>query len=146
MGKAYWFRDEIALGDIAFEATGDSVSELFVAAALAVIETMVEPLTVGTNWTQAVQLSEVEVEELLFEWLNVIVFVKDAEGVVFYDARATVTHDSDKNLWHLDATLIGDRIDATQQELRADVKAVTKHLYEVKHKEGAWHARVVLDV
>ena len=146
MGKAYSFRDEIALGDVAFEATGDSVSELFVAAALAVIETMVEPLTVETNWTKEVHLSGIEIEELLFEWLNVIVFIKDVEEVVFRDARATVKHESDKNLWRLDAALIGDRINATQQELRTDVKAVTRHLYEVKQKERAWYAHVVLDV
>jgi SHS2 domain-containing protein len=51
MGKAYRFRDEIVLGDLAFEATGDSVSELFAAAALAVIEAMVDPLSVETSWT-----------------------------------------------------------------------------------------------
>ena len=147
MGKAYRFRDEIVLGDLAFEATGDSVSELFAAAALAVIEAMVDPLSVETSWTQEVRLSEAEIEDLLFEWLNAIVFIKDMEGVVFHDVRATVSRDSEKNLWHLEATLIGDRVDATRQDLRTDVKAVTKHLYEVRQQEeDAWYAHVVLDV
>ena len=147
MGKAYRFRDEIVLGDLAFEATGDSVSELFAAAALAVIEAMVDPLSVETSWTQEVRLSEAEIEDLLFEWLNAIVFIKDMEGVVFHDVRATVSRDSEKNLWHLEATLIGDRVDATRQDLRTDVKAVTKHLYEVRQQEeGTWYAHVVLDV
>ena len=147
MGKAYRFRDEIVLGDLAFEATGDSVSELFAAAALAVIESMVDPLSVETSWTQEVWLSEAEIEDLLFEWLNAIVFIKDMEGVVFHDVRATVSRDSEKNLWHLEAALIGDRVDATRQDVRTDVKAVTKHLYEVRQQEeGAWYAHVVLDV
>ena len=147
MGKAYRFRDEIVLGDLAFEATGDSVSELFAAAALAVIESMVDPLSVETSWTQEVRLSEAEIEDLLFEWLNAIVFIKDTEGVVFHGVRATVSRDSEKNLWHLEAALIGDRVDATRQDLRTDVKAVTKHLYEVRQQEeGAWYAHVVLDV
>ncbi len=147
MGKAYRFRDEIVLGDLAFEATGDSVSELFAAAALAVIESMVDPLSVETSWTQEVRLSEAEIEDLLFEWLNTIVFIKDTEGVVFHDVRAAVSRDSEKNLWHLEAVLIGDRVDATRQDLRTDVKAVTKHLYEVRQQEeGAWYAHVVLDV
>ena len=64
------FRDEIVLGDLAFEATGDSVSELFAAAALAVIEAMVDPLSVETSWTQEVRLSEAEIEDLLFEWFE----------------------------------------------------------------------------
>ena len=147
MGKAYRFRDEIVLGDLAFEATGDSVSELFAAAALAVIESMVDPLSVETSWTQEVRLSEAEIEDLLFEWLNAIVFIKDTEGVVFHDVRAAVSRDSEKNLWHLEAALIGDRVDATRQDVRTDVKAVTKHLYEVRQQEeGAWYAHVVLDV
>ena len=142
MGKTYRFRDEIVLGDLAFEATGDSVSELFEAAALAVIEAMVDPLSVETSWTQEVRLSEAEIEDLLFEWLNAIVFIKDTEGVVFHDVRAAVSRDSEKNPWHLEAVLIGDRVDATRQDLRTDVKAVTKHLYEVRQQEkGAWYAQ-----
>ena len=146
MGKAHRFLDEIALGDIAFEATGDSVSELFVTAALALIEVMVDPLTVGTNWTQDYRLSEREIEDLFFEWLNAIVYIKDAKGVVFHDARASVRLDTESNLWRLDATLTGAGVDATRQALRTDVKAVTKHLYAVGPKEDGWYARVVLDV
>ena len=146
MGKTYRFLDEIVLGDLAFEATGDSTSELFAAAALAVIEAMVDPLSVETHWTQDVRLSDVEIDDLFFDWLNTIVFIEDAEGVVFHDVRAFVNRDSEKNLWHLDATLIGDRVDATRQTLRTDVKAVTKHLYEVGQRDRTWYAHVVLDV
>ncbi|MYJ54642.1 MAG: archease [Nitrospira sp. SB0672_bin_25] len=146
MGKAHRFLDEIVLGDLAFEATGDSVSELFESAALAVIEAMADPLTVETNWTNDCLLSESEIEDLFFEWLNGIVFIKDAEGVVFHSVRAMVRHDSENNLWHLDATLTGDGVDATRQDLRTDVKAVTKHLFEIRPDESGWYARVVLDV
>lgn len=146
MVKAYRFLDEIALGDLAFEATGDSVSELFVTAALALIEVMADPLTVGTNWTQNYRLSESEIEDLFFEWLNAIVYLKDAEGVVFHDVRATVRLDSENSLWHLDAALIGDRVDGSRQELRTDIKAVTKHLFTVRLSDNGWYGRVVLDV
>ena len=37
-------------------------------------------------------------------------------------------------------------VDPGTQELRSDVKGVTKHLYEVSEGSGAWRARVVLDV
>jgi len=122
------------------------VSELFTSAALAVIEAMVAPMSVETNRTKEVRLSEAQIDDLLFEWLNAIVFIKDVDGMVFHDVRAAVSRDSEKNLWHLDAALIGDRVDATRQVLRTDVKAVTKHLYEVRQDDGAWYAHVVLDV
>lgn len=146
MGKVHRFLDEIALGDLAFEATGDSLSELFVTAALALIEAMADPLTVGTNWTQDCRLSESTIDDLFFEWLNAIVYIKDAEGVVFHDALATVRFDRKSTLWHLDATLIGDQVDAIRQDLRTDVKAVTKHLYTIRPNEDSWYARVVLDI
>lgn len=146
MGKAYRFRDEIVLGDLAFEAIGDSPSELFAAAALAVMEVMADPLSVERHWTREFRLSEQDIADLLFEWLNAIVFIKDTEGVVFHDVRTTVSRDSEKSPWRLDATLIGDRVDATRQDLRTDVKAATKHLYEVGQKKGAWYAHVVLDL
>lgn len=146
MGQAYRFLEEIALADVGFIATGDSVSELFAASASAVIEAMVNPVSVGTNWTREVRLSGEQVDGLLFDWLNTIVFLKDAEAVVFRDVHALVDYDSDAGLWRLSAMLIGDHIDANRQELRTDVKAVTKHLYEVKEKEGTWSAHVVVDV
>ena len=146
MSQAYRFLEEIALADVGFLATGDSVSELFAASAAAVIEAMVNPVSVGTNWTREVRLSGEQVDELLFDWLNAIVFLKDAEAVVFRDVHALVNYDSDAGLWRLSATLIGDHVDANRQELRTDVKAVTKHLYEVKEKEGTWSAHVVVDV
>ena len=146
MGKAHRFLDEIALGDLAFEAIGDSVSELFATAALALIEVIADPLTVGTDWAQDCRLSESAIEDLFFEWLNAIVYIKDAEGVVFHDARATVRFDSENSLWHLDAILTGDSVDATRQDLRTDVKAVTRHLYAARPNEDGWHVRVVLDV
>ncbi len=86
MGKVYRFLDKIALGDLAFEATGDSLSELFATA---------DPLTVGTNWTQDCRLSESAIDDLFFEWLNAIVYIKDAESVVFHDALATVRFDGE---------------------------------------------------
>ena len=146
MGPAYRFLEEIALADVGFLATGDSASELFAAAASAVIESMANPISVETNWTREVRLSREPVDELLFDWLQTIVFLKDAEAVVFRDAHTLVSYDSGAGLWRLSATLIGDHVDANRQELRTDVKAVTKHLYEVKETEGTWSARVVIDV
>jgi SHS2 domain-containing protein len=46
----------------------------------------------------------------------------------------------------LQARLIGAPVDRQTQELHADVKGVTKHLYELKQIGDHWKARVVLDV
>lgn len=150
MTTEFRFLEDVALADTAFEASGGSPSELFLAAAQAVIETMVNPRTVAARGTYDIAQQAPDVESLLFDWLSHIVYLKDAMGVVFRDARAAVTEDRPRDGqpggWHLQGTLTGEPIDPTRHELRADVKAVTKHLYEVRQDDGRWIARVVLDI
>jgi SHS2 domain-containing protein len=139
------FLEDVAVADAAFEATGDSPSELFVGAAEAVIETMVDRQTVSGKLERAIERQDEDLGALLFDWLSDIVYLKDAEGLVFREATATVDGPRDGK-WRLRGRVTGETINPARHELRADVKAVTKHLYEVGQKNGRWHARVVLDI
>jgi SHS2 domain-containing protein len=144
MPPAFRFLEDVALADAAFEATGDSPSELFQAAAQAVIETLADPKTVVATWRQTITREDEDLASLLFDWLSEIVYVKDARGVVFREAVPVVRLVNGR--WRLDATLAGAPADPSTQELRADVKGVTKHLYELKQDGTRWTARVVLDI
>lgn len=146
MTASFRFLDDIALADTAFEATGDSPSELFQGATLALIEAMVEPKTVNSAWSQIFEKSDPDLPTLLFDWLSEIVYLKDAHGLVFREVLTTVAQDPATGAWTLDATLVGEEIDQARHELRGDVKAVTKHMYDVRQQDGRWKARVVLDV
>ena len=64
--------------------------------------------------------------------------------MVFREAPLTLTHEGD--VWLLRARLIGAPVDQQTQELHADVKGVTKHLYRVSQEAGRWKALVVLDI
>jgi|SRR5581483_214514 SHS2 domain-containing protein len=144
MPSAFRFLEDVALADAAFEATGDSPSELFQAAAQAVIETLADPRTVAGTWQRKVSREDEDLASLLFDWLSEIVYVKDAHGVVFREAVPIVGREQGR--WRLDATLVGAPVDPARQDLRADVKGVTKHLYELKQDGSRWTARVVLDI
>jgi SHS2 domain-containing protein len=150
MSGQFRFLEDVALADAAFDADGESPSELFTAAARAVIETMVNPGTVSARVTHDVTLQAPDIETLLFDWLSQIVFLKDAKQLVVRDVTAVVAQtrpgDGRPGEWSLDATLTGEPIDQRRHELRADVKAVTKHLYQVRQEGGRWFARVVLDI
>lgn len=146
VASSYTMLEDVALADAAFEAWGDTASELFAACAEAVIETMVNRATVGTGWTRQVILEGSDPAALLFDWLSTLVYLKDADAVVFHDARVEVAEDPAAGLWRLHGELRGAAIDPARQELRADVKAVTKHLYAVEQRHGRWCARVVLDI
>ena len=146
MSMAWTFRflEEVALADIGFEAEGESVEEVFRGATQAILETMANPSTVAGVWERAFERSDVDPSALLFDWLSEVVYWKDAAGVVYREAPLTLARDG--GVWLLQARLIGAPVDQQTQELHADVKAVTKHLYALKQTGGRWKVRVVLDV
>ncbi len=144
MSHSFHFLDDIATADLAFEAVGDSLQDLFQGATNALIETLADPATVDSIWRQGVERTDLDPAELLFDWLSDVVYWKDAAGVVFHDTELTVVHDG--HIWKLTATLHGAPVDHTTQSLRNDVKGITKHLYDVKQDGAHWRARVVVDV
>ncbi len=146
MPGSFQFLDDIALADMAFDAKGDALPALFTAATQALIESLADPAGVADTWQHAVDLEESDVPTLLFEWLGRLVYLKDAHGVVFNRASLTVTAQPERASWHLHAEVTGAPVDPTTQELRSDVKGVTKHLYAVTQDATGWTARVVLDV
>jgi SHS2 domain-containing protein len=144
MAWTFRFLEKIALADIGFEAEGESVEEVFRGATQAVLETMATPSTVSGGWERTIERSDPDPSALLFDWLSDVVYWKDAAGVVFREAPLTLTQEGD--VWSLRACLIGEPVDQQTQELHADVKGVTKHLFELKQTDGRWKVRVVLDV
>ena len=132
------------MADIAFEAEGESVEEVFHGATQALLESMANPATVLGGWERAIERSDVDLSSLLFDWLSDMVYWKDAAGVVFREATFTLTQGG--NVWQLRGRMTGAPVDPQTQELRDDVKGVTKHLYELKRTNGRWKVRVVLDV
>jgi len=144
MAWTFRFLEEIALADIAFEAEGESVEEVCRSSTQALLESMANPATVSGGWERVIERSDADPSMLLFDWLSEVVYWKDAAGVVFREAPLTLTREGD--VWLLRAHLIGAPVDQQAQELHADVKGVTKHLYELKQTSSCWKVRVVLDV
>lgn len=144
MAWSFRFLEEIALADIAFEAEGESVEEVFRGATQALLESMANPETVSVEWEHGIGRTEGDPSALLFDWLSEMVYWKDAAGVVYREAPLALTQEGE--VWLLQARLIGAPVDPHTQELHADVKGVTKHLYELKQTGSRWKVRVVLDV
>ena len=144
MGYTFRFLEDIALADIAFQAEGDSVEDLFQGVTQALIETMADPQTVGASWERHLSKTEAALDDLLVEWLSEIVYWKDAAGVVFREAPLRLYQE--KGLWKVEGTLIGAPVDHSLQSLRNDVKGITRHLYTLEQEGPRWKARVVVDV
>ena len=144
MSYDFRFLEDVALADIAFEAEGDSIEDLFQGATRALLETMADPQTVGVSWKRRIVKMDAALDDLLVEWLSEIVYWKDAAGVVFHEAPLSLIHE--KGQWKIEASLIGAPVDHTRQTLRNDVKGITRHLYRVVQEGRLWKATVVVDV
>ena len=107
---------------------------------------MVDPSTVSPVSSHPIHRDQETLEDLLFDWLEEIVYLKDAKGLVFLVPTVNVSREPSTGRWRLDGTLEGEPIDPTRHHLRSDVKAVTKHMYEIRQDGGRWLARVVLDI
>jgi SHS2 domain-containing protein len=71
----YRFRGDIAHADIAFDAWGDTLEEVFAAAADAMMQVMVEELSaISAKETVEVRLEQSDCEMLLFDFLNELIF------------------------------------------------------------------------
>ncbi len=129
--------------DSRFEAYGKDLGELFANAALALQEIQVETATVAARERRTVTLENDGVEMLLFDFLQELIFIKDAELLLFSAFDVAITRNSS---YRLDAACSGETIDPKKHTLRVDAKAITLHQFEVKQENGQWVARVIVDI
>lgn len=144
MSKRYTFLEDTAIADLAFEATGDTPAELFQAAGLALFEGMADTYRIRPRVRKEIRLRHAQLDQLMYDWLSELIFLKDAERLLFREFKVELTQNEE---WDLTATVRGEPIDPRRHRLRADAKAVTYHQFEVAQTEtGTWKARVVVDI
>lgn len=141
----YRYIEEIATADVAFEATGQTVEEVFICAAEATTRVMVEePDRIDRSERVTVRLDNPDLDMLLYEFLSEIVYYKDARRLLLRVDRLRVWEsDAGQSLL---AELSGEKLDPARHPLGADVKAVTMHRFSVEKTENGWAASVVLDI
>ena len=141
----YRYLEEIGTADIAFEATGRDLSELFRDAADATMNVMIDNIdAIQPVETRQIELSNYKLDMLLFDFLQELIFLKDAERLLLRIREVQIT-ERDEN-YFVKATAEGEVLDAERHHQRADVKAVTLHNFTVEQADGGWKARVLLDI
>jgi SHS2 domain-containing protein len=139
------FLEKLVTADIAFEAFGKNLNELFESSALALSETMVDTKTVSPKIKKLFKLQNTQLNNLLIDFLNEIIYYKDSEMLLF--SKYKVEIEQKDKLWKLTAELYGEKIDWKKHKLKADAKAATWHLFELEEKKGkGWRAQIVIDI
>lgn len=141
----YEYLEDLATADIAFRAWGDDLETTFVAAAEATLNVMVEDLdTVRRSEQRTIELENDELEMLLFDFLQEIIYFKDAEQLLLRVDRVKISEEDGSYGLRADAS--GEVLDPERHETRVDVKAVTFHRFALEETETGWQASVILDI
>ena len=141
----YRYLEGITSADVAFEATGKTPEEMFESAGLAITNTMVRAVTaVKPLVKKEIKKEADKIEKLLFDFLEELVYLKDAEQLLF--SKFEIKIKDEKQLKQLTAAAYGEKINPKKHELIVDIKAVTYHKFEVKKTESGWKAIVIVDV
>jgi len=141
----YHYLEEIGTADIAFEATARDLPELFSDAADATTNVTIDNIeAIQLRETRPIELSNDKLDMLLFDFLQELIFLKDAERLLL--RIRVVQIDERDEIYFVKATAEGETLDAERHHQHADVKAVTLHDFSVERTEDGWKARVLLDI
>lgn len=142
----YRYLEDIAIADAAFEASGKTLEELFIAAADATMNLMVEDLgSIADHRRLPIRLEDDAIDLLLLQFLQELIYLKDAERLL---TRISEVHIRREGHYKLDALACGEELDPMRHQLLVDVKAVTLHRFRVDYDKvrAEWTATVVLDI
>lgn len=139
--KKYKYLEDVAIADIAFEAYGKNLDELFENSAWALFDMMADVKTVKGNNIKKIKLENDKIDNLLFDFLEEIVLIKDRDYFIFNDVKVKI-----KEGYKLEAELKGEEINTEKHSLIDDVKAITMHMFDVKKEKEKWKAVVVVDI
>lgn len=141
----YRYLPEIATADVAFEAVGATLEEMFTAAADATMNVMVSDLdTIALTERRSLRVESDAVDMLLFELLQELIFYKDADMILLRVPEVHIAQGEEG--YTLTAEAFGEILDPGKHDLVVDVKAVTLHLFQVEQTSLGWKSLVILDI
>ncbi|MCL0079306.1 archease [Dehalococcoidia bacterium] len=132
------FTDHTA--DIGIIAYGNSVEEVFVNAAYGMFSLIADPDKVAEVIRHQVVAEAPDQEELLVTWLNELLYLFDAEDLIF--SRFEIV---DLRQQYVRAMAYGEKVDPSRHNLKTQVKAATYHQLKLE-KGDEFSARIILDI
>jgi SHS2 domain-containing protein len=141
----YEYLEEVATADIAFRAWAPDLEGVFIAAADAVMNVMVEDLSsIRPVVEREIELEETSPEMLLFDFLQEIIYYKDAETLLLRTPAIRIEQKDQNYVLHAKGR--GEKLDSERHQTRVDVKAVTLHRFSLKKTDDVWEGFVILDI
>ncbi|MFC1974141.1 archease [Chloroflexota bacterium] len=125
--------------DAGIIAYGDNLAEAFGNAAYGLFSIISEMKKVRAVESRQVEAAADDIDGLLFEWLNILIYTFDVEAILF--KRFDICEFNEREL---KAVCYGERYDPARHQLRTGVKAATYHLLKVDKENN--QVQVIFDV
>jgi SHS2 domain-containing protein len=127
--------------DVGFRARGSSVEELFGSCAQALISIILDPSCVEERGCWELTAEGSDLESLLVNWLNEVLFYVDTRRLVFDSFTVRMA-----DPFQLSCHATGEERTAAKHPVRVSVKAVTYHQLRIIKSGEQWVAEVFVDV
>ena len=131
--------------DVLIEAYGSTLEEAFENAAIAVFEVITDTGKVEPREERRVAVEGTDLENLLYRWIEELLILHDAEGLVVSRARVYRIEGGDGE-YRLEASVWGEPFDESRHEHRTIVKAMTYAQLSIQRRNGTWVLRFVVDI
>ncbi len=129
MGKEFEIVNHTA--DVGIIAYGTDMNEAFANAAKGLFSLITELDDVEEVMYRDTELTAPDQESLLVEWLNELIYLFDAENIIF--KRFDITQISQTQL---KARSYGQKVDSSKHRIKTGVKAATYHMLKVDKGNG----------
>jgi len=127
--------------DIGVRGIGNTLSEAFEQAALAMTAVICDPALVQAKESVTITCDAPDAEYLLADWLNRLVFEMATRHLLFSRFQVTIQGE------HLTATAWGEPVDVARHQPVVEVKGATYTELRVAQTEsGEWLAQCIVDV
>ncbi len=135
--------------DIAFIAYGESLEEMFVNAAKALMEIQTDLSKIEPKKCVEVSVDGFDLENLMKKWLEELLFYRDVELLFFSVFEIKIieegTGEMDKR-YRLWGKICGEKFDPNKHESKVEVKAISYHDMKIEKKNNTYYAHVLVDI
>ena len=126
--------------DIGLIIHGDSLQQVFANAAAGMFSLITDTDKIKPVIRQEIELSADDMESLLIDWLNELLYLLDVNQVVFGKFEITELTDN-----RLKAICYGEKING-RHEIRREIKAATYHMLNLGKEGKGYKAQVIFDL
>lgn len=127
--------------DIGIVVHGTDIKQLFANAALGLFNLMADLDNLKEDVKRQIELSAEDVEVLLIEWLNELIYISEVEHIIF--KRFEINELSNTRLR---ATCFGEKIKPRQHRLKREIKAATYHMLKLNKEDGNYKVQIIFDI